>query len=435
MEYNKKRNSKKINEILNNGDIDYMFNIYYSKVGEEEKAITLFDFCSREVLDNSLESAISLNEEQRIGYLRRLIGVYNYYDRRGYFKNNNTRKATVQVTEKVSETKNLKEEKKSALERNIPAAEIEERIQKLIKVNEIIKSNNSDFIKAEELLKIYKNSYDFKKQFTRFITWGKNDHKIDPIRPILDNFDILLNEFIRLEQEDIIGKIKYIERVKDYLYNYKYAKFIINEYINDKSSYETHSFLAVRGIDEEIFKFCINTIEELDVDLYNKYLKVKEKNKKLCYAKIVRNVKELVEGIKTGFMPDGEEFSELVFITKVPFKKNHDRMDKLISLVKKEKRKDGQLVINYLIENKLQYKDSFTKFNKEELYKVKVILNGVELTDYDKTNILNYMEINNIPSVSRAYYIVRKKYLNSEITPDMCDIKKSNKYKCKTLIP
>ena len=74
--------------------------------------------------------------------------------------------------------------------------EIELRLIKLNKAMEVIKSNESEYIKAEQLLGLYKNSEELRRMYFLFIKHGENDFRLDSAREALENFDnilILLN--------------------------------------------------------------------------------------------------------------------------------------------------------------------------------------------------------------------------------------------------
>ena len=58
------------------------------------------------------------------------------------------------------------------------------------------------------------------------------------------------------------------------------------------------------------------------------------------------------------------------------------------------------------------------------IFKTRCTINGIELTDEDKNNILDYLRVNGIPIINKTYMFAREKYMKGEITPEMIETRK-----------
>ena len=231
-------------------DINYMFSIINSDLSEEEKAIKLYSFCNKSSLINNVELYNTLELEQ-VEKLKELIRIYKDYEDKGLFKS-------------------AKNPYKCTLE------EIALRLSKINLVFEIINSDDKDYNKVEQLLSLFKSTEEFRKSYALFNKFGKKDERLSSAREALDNFDLLYAKFKEYETKGIVDDVRYILSIQDYLQNYEYAKFIIEHYIESSESYKESEFLTELGLDKDTFNFCIQTIEELDVDLYRQFLEKKE---------------------------------------------------------------------------------------------------------------------------------------------------------------
>ena len=120
----------------------------------------------------------------------------------------------------------------------------------------------------------------------------------------------------------------------------------------------------------------------------------------------------------------------------VPFKDSDKFINTLITFIRNENPKDFNTIWNYMTKNRLNSKDAFKKININKLNdpNTKTIINNVKITKEINEIIINYMKINNIPLVNKAYYIVRKKYLNGEINLEELNKKSNNKSKIKNIV-
>ena len=150
-------------------DINYMINIINSDLSEEEKAIKLYSFCNLHSLTSNKDLYNTLKLEQ-VEKLEELIRIYRDYESKGLFKS-------------------AKNRYKCTLE------EIALRLKKINLTFEIMNSDDNDYIKAEQLLSLFKSAEEFRKSYTLFKKYGKNDERLSSARLALDNFDTLYAKF------------------------------------------------------------------------------------------------------------------------------------------------------------------------------------------------------------------------------------------------
>lgn len=221
--------------------------------------------------------------------------------------------------------------------------------------------------------------------------------------------------------------------------NYEYAKFAIGHYIESSESYKENVFLSELGLDKDTFNFCVSTIEVLDVDLYKLFLEKKELNNKIRCVKNSETINNLANGINTGILSDGTQFDLLEFIKRIPFKRSNNFTFALIDFMKRNNPDDMNTIIKYIYSNGLNIPSAFAPLDFKEIYTTKTIINGVEITNADNNIIIDYLRVNNIPLIHKAYVLARAKYLNNEITTEMVQKQKEqlelNKTPTKVLIP
>lgn len=408
----------KINYGYNSGlitmkDINYMFNIINSDLSEEAKAIKLYSFCNLHSLISNRDIYNTLELEQ-VEKLKELIRVYRDYEAKGLFKS-------------------AKNPYKCTLE------EIALRLKKINSVFEIMNSDDKDYIKVEQLLSLFKSAERFRKSYALFNKYGKKDERLSSARIALDNFNSLYTKFKEYEAKGIIDNVRYVLSIQDYLQNYEYAKFAIGHYIESPESYKESEFLSELGLDIDTFNFCISTIEELDVDLYKLFLEKKEINNKIRCVKNSETITNLANGINTGILSDGTQFDLLEFIKRVPFKKSNNFTFTLIDFMKRNNPDDMDTIIKYVYSNGLNKPSTFAPLDLKGIYTTKTIINGIEITNADNDIILDYLKVNNIPLIHKAYVFARTKYLNGEITAELVQEQKAqlelNKEPAKILIP
>ncbi len=226
------------------------------------------------------------------------------------------------------------------------------------------------------ILTLYKNAEDFRRQYSLFQKFGKEDEKLTIFRETLSNIDKVYSIFLKYEESGLVDNIKFINSNKELIENYDYARRVINAYIDDIDSYNHRKFFTSIDIDKEKFLFCLKTMEIFDPNLYKRYQEKKEINKKVRYIKSRETIEDLVVEIKTGSFKDGTPFDLLEFIRKVPFKYKHDFFKSITEFMSKNCTKEEYSVMTkYMYKNK----DVFKPLNLNTVYDTKTIIKGREL--------------------------------------------------------
>ena len=250
---------------------------------------------------------------------------------------------------------------------------------------------------------------------------------------------MLYAKFKEYETKGIVDNVRYVLSIQDYLQNYQYAKFAVGHYIDSSESYKENEFLTELGLDKDTFNFCIQTIEELDVDLYRQFLEKKELNNKIRCVKNAETITNLANGINTGILSDGTQFDLLEFTKRIPFKKSNNFVNTLIDFMKRNNPQDMNTIVKYIYSNGLNTPAAFAPLDMKSIYQTKTTINGIEITNADNDIIIDYLRVNNIPLIHKTYVLARTKYLNGEITAEMVQEQKVqlelNKGPAKILIP
>ena len=420
MEGRTKFNYGKQDYILRMNDLKYMLNIVDSDLSDQDKATKLYAFCNyHTLLNNRKNYDMFITEDEKsmtflVDIITKLITIYEEYDKKGYFD----------------------------LSRNPYKCTLEEIELRLIKINlvfEIINADDKDYNKVEQLLSLFKSAEEFRKSYALFNKFGKKDERLISAREALDNFDLLYAKFKEYETKGIVDNVRYVLSINDYLQNYEYAKFIIDHYIQSSESYKEIEFLQELGLDKDTFNFCIQTIEELDVNLYKQFLEKKEVNKKIRCIKNAETITSLANGINKGVLTDGTPFDLLEFTKKIPFKRSNNFTVTLMDFMKRNNPQEFNTIMNYIYNNGLNTPTAFAPLDLKTIYKIKTTVNGVEITNADNNIIIDYLRVNNIPLIHKTYILAREKYLNGEITAEMVQTQKKqlelNKGQAKILIP
>ena len=292
--------------------------------------------------------------------------------------------------------------------------EIKERLIKLNVAYDIINSDASDYYKLDRLLCIYRDSNDFKRQYSYMIKLGAEDPRLDIARDAFNEYDYLYTSFREYEAK-CSDFVKYSKKKESYNQNYQYAEFVITSYI-ESDKYKKDEILSSLGIDENIFDFCVSTIEETDVDLYRKFLDKKELNNKIRFIKNKVQLSSLINDMK--LVEDGK-YDVVQFLTRVPFKDSKNFISTLFDFVSRVFPEDFSMIKNYIYDNRLHASANFKPVDVMDVYNTKTTVNGVEVSDFDKANIFNYIKVNNIPLIIKTYSIILFRYMSGEITPEM----------------
>ncbi len=401
-----------VKEALDNYDVDYLEKIIAMGINDEEKAQLLHSYCSYDSLIKSLKiykEFLSVKTKR----LEDIVLVYEDYKQKGYFEKMNNKY-------------------------NCDASKITDTLAKLTKVYNIFKSNLSDYDKGNCFLDLFNNKEEFIKIINPFIQYKDAPFLIN-YQEEIEAYSFICEELDRLD--DIISNIAYTRKYNNYFENYNYAKFIISSYINDQLSYLEDEFYLKYGIDKDIFNECLNIIQELDVDLYHAYESKLEDNQNNLIAYYQNTIKELAYGITNGYLPNNEPFDMLYFIQNIPFVNDKLFLSNLFKFMNLYNKEEELIIKKYINENRLipskkgyGYKGyALDPISEKSIYKTKTIIKGRELSDNDKDTILDYIRLNNIPFVNKAYVLTQSKYIDGQITKEEVDVLR--KERLKTIIP
>ena len=311
--------------------------------------------------------------------------------------------------------------------------EIENRIEKIKEASRIIYSNDTDYNKANALYQLFPSSKIFKRSYTLFIKYGLKDDRLTEIHEYLLDFDNLYNAYLDYENRGLIANVTYYNKIKNYLDYYEYAKYIISNYISF-NGVSFNEFLDFYGITFDAFKYSLEVIKELDMDLYEKYIAQKQINDKKLFDLRLSAIKEVSYGIKTGYMMDGKDADFYTIIKTLPFKDSKDFNKTLKSFINEYASEDYEVIIPYLQKYNLCSQKPFIPIKLDMLNKVQVTINGRTITDMDNEIIVNYIRQKGLPVSEYIYLYTRNRYL--EGTLDIESVKSYEPEELKlTLIP
>ena len=428
-----------VSNVLSIKDIKYMMEIVNSDLSEIEKAEKLYSFCTYVALNSSYNYYAPSNMVTSNGKLKKNVEK-NFNEAAYAFVSLTKLKKIYELYEKKGYAK------KFATAYKCSSMDVERRVKKLLIISNILNSNLNIYMKADVAFRYFKNSDDFKRQYSLLIKFGKNDDKLNKVRKQLDNFDLLLVKFKELEKPEIINTVKYVNSFKNEENNIaeinKYATFVIETYVNSNKSYKHKEFLNLLGIDKKMFDYCVSIVEEINPNLYDEYLKKVEVNNKIRYVSNVETINDLANGMNTGMLSTGVAFSNLEFLKRVPFKNDGYFYYTMKDFLERNMPEKKEIIMNYLSSNKYFKYYMFESINLKSLFdkKVKTIYNGVEITNKDNDIIISYIRVNDLPLINAVYYIVRDMYLNGEIDIEELEKKEKatreqRKYKKTILVP
>ena len=298
---------------------------------------------------------------------------------------------------------------------NISKIEYNLRI-KGYKLNELVKifnSDNSDFSKTMEMIKIYDKVENLVKAYNYYFT---KQRKIpDYLECNKNEYFLIVDFYKKMEEKGILTRAKYLTFILPFLVNYEYSKNIIDDFIK-YDGFELEDFLENRNITSEDFMNIINVISVLDKVTYNNYLNKCEMNDRLRYNYYCETIKNLYFGIKNGFLLNGEKFNILVFLKCIPFKLDFKRT--LLKFVKEYLPNCYDTILNYMIQNGLLDDRKRMAIDKSFIANGTSIINGRFISNEENKLIYNYIIENGLPDYSIVFNIVRDMYINGEISLD-----------------
>lgn len=323
------------------------------------------------------------------------------------------------------------------------------RFEKAISLDKAIKifeSNLIDIRKVYELSKLYKNSEEIRKTFSKLSKFRDED---EVVGVQLDKVEAIAEYLGKHESKGLVKKAKDLVENEDRIDNIPYAKHFVESYIHSDKIF-TSDFLKEEKIDKSTFDYFKGIVSEFDEKLFDEYKTKEIDNSKDRRYTARRLIRDLYEGATTGKVRFGEEFDALKCYELMPYK-NEEQLNELLedfkekkaSTVEQKTRKllkvvepeKADTVYNYLIKNGIITKGSYTfrsPFTTVEKVREEsgVSVNGQEVTDEHKEAIIKYLQVREVAMFEKAVVLVRNKVLANEIFLDeekhLC-IRKNNK--------
>lgn len=99
--------------------------------------------------------------------------------------------------------------------------------------------------------------------------------------------------------------------------------------------------------------------------------------------KIILTIKDLANGINSGILEDGTEFSLLEFIIRVPFKWEGFFCGAIEKFMKDNKLLEYDIISKYIHDNRLNRKSVFRPLEVGKLYSGDIYVGGYKITNED----------------------------------------------------
>jgi len=304
----------------------------------------------------------------------------------------------------------------------------------------VINSDKPGIEKLRLMKKLYSSSTVFKKEFAKIQEVGIDDKMYSIARAALGDFDRIVETYEAFEKGEKKEPPKIVTNPNEkYIKRYELARNAVLYYIESPDSYtDPIYFLARINMTRPKFESCLITIRRLDPDLYNEYLAKKEHDDEIRDQKFSEAIADLAQGIETGVLSDGTEFSKLEFIKRIPFKncKRGALVNDLTDFMSVHNPDDEGTILDYIYDNEMTATGYFNRLDIKYIYKVKTTVLDKNkkprvITKEDNDIIFDYLYANNIPCIYVTYKIVRQKLIDGEITSEMA---KENKKKHRHLL-
>lgn len=393
--------------LLTDEEINKLLTIINSDLQDFEKAQQLRVICKGSVLLNNINKYETTDFKKAV-ILKRVLSYYEKYENLGYMKIHYTPyKCTPE--------------------------ELNVRKEKLIKLSQALNSNLSEYNKAMIVFGLYKDSEVFRRSYSLFIKLGASDPRLDSIREELKNVDYYYNKIKEYERLGYLIDYRYYQKTTDYRENYPYAKYIITQYLN-ANSYNFHDFLENYGLTETTFNICLETLKELDVDLFNQYQEKHQINENILLMHNIEIFKDIYLGITTGYLKDGTEFNAFEFFKRLPISSNGALYTNLTKYFVHNKIEGLNLILNYVCLNNFQVAEVTKTLDFAQILNKHNNNPSLDITVI--RTILSYLELNKVPINRITYNYVKNMYLNNEFNDqDIQEQQNKIKSQKKTLIP
>lgn len=395
------------NRILTEEEINKLLFIVNSDLQDFEKAKQLRTICKGTTLLMNINKYETTNFKNAVT-LKKILSYYEKYENLGYMRRHyNSYKCTME--------------------------ELNVRKENLIKLSQILKSKLSEYQKAMNIFELYKDSEIFRRSYSLFLKNGTNDPKLDNIKEELKNIDYYYAKIKEYERLGYLAEYRYYQKTTDYRENYPYAKYIINQYLNN-NSYNFNDFLECYGLTETAFNFCLETLKELDVNLFNQYQEKHQISENLLLMHNIEIFKDLYLGITTGYLKDGTEFNAFEFFKRLPISSNGALYTDLKKYFVHNKIEGLNLILNYVCRNNFQVAEVTKTLDSEQILNS---YNNNPTLDINAIRvILTYLQQNKIPINKITYNYAKKMYLNNEFNiSTILERQDQIKSQKKTLIP
>ena len=201
------------------------------------------------------------------------------------------------------------------------------------------------------------------------------------------------------------------------------ARQAVSRYIMDKYK-NINDFCLTNNITTTTFNQYIESIKELDTELYNKYNcyinNIHSKN----FAILMSKVSNLIQLIKNGIEENGKkrEFNIVDY-----YKYTSLSFDELIRIVNGKINSSDYRILRTFIakhknDKKLSPNDIHNLYNQKDMIGIEFDGNGNvipgtgrEITKEEKEKIIKYLKSNNIPITNKTYNIIFKRWLSGEL--------------------
>ena len=308
-----------------------------------------------------------------------------------------------------------------------------------IKINEIYKNRDNSSKKIyesllevdtlEEIIKIIEDSeLNFKSLVAGvadYIIVHKEGNK--EVGEILKSKFKLYNDYIlRLNREKKLQEKSALEAIQKSI-EIPIALKLIREFVQDESSYNISLFCQKNNIENKEFNNYLLLVQEVEQNLYNLYKAKIEKNQKVRYAIIARNVEQIVKELKNGIEEDGiKRTFDLIdyykktnfsFQTFLEFSKSIVSYGDYNLLKRFFAQNNSGSVNNPNVISQIMNEKVIINYQKD---KKGMPIPGTEeiFSNEDKQKLIDYLKLNNIPINLKTYGMVFRRYRNGTLELD-----------------
>lgn len=246
------------------------------------------------------------------------------------------------------------------------------------------------------------------------------------------NVDLIEQEIKKFHHGDILKNLKYRRSIEEflennnYLDNYRYAEYILNVFINTNAIYRDSKFVKCANIDLDRLDECARIVKFLNPVLYEQYMEKRKYNDAKNLNAVNHQFIKLANKIRE-YRKNGSDMPVYEFLTNAPlihytyttkdFYYNYN--DKFTNFCNEPTVK--QVIKDYLFRNKIGY---LYYVNIYSYMKSLTTIDGMELTDEDKENIIYIMKKFDICPIVRMINLVIHRYLNNEYNMSELQYKK-----------